>query len=219
MSFCSGVTAAPQHRPWRYLLAVAFVAAIVGSFVPMVAIKYGRITLGLTAMELSFGMDKTRSVAEKELPRLPKVIGKRLDSRLDSLRSDQGDLQLVLEASKWAMAAFIPGLLLGLLGGIAIVRKRMGRVIGMLAIPLGLASIGGWFGLRFAMQYAAAEADLGKVEVALQVGAHALLVIGGLGVIGGIGALIKPDRTADAPELPPPPPPGVPPMPGPMRVG
>jgi hypothetical protein len=210
MSFCSGVTAAPAHRPWRYLLAVAFVATIIGAFVPMVAIKYGRVTLGLTAMDLSFGMDKTRAVAEKELPKLPKVIGKRLESRLDSLRSDQTDLQLVLEASKWAMAAFIPGLLLGLLGGIAIARRKLGRVIGVLSIPLGLASIGAWFGLRFAMQYAAAEADLGKVEVALQLGAHALLVIGGLGLLAGLGALIKPDRVADAPELPPPPPPGVP---------
>jgi hypothetical protein len=60
------------------------------------------------------------------------------------------------------------------------------------------------------MQYAAAEADLGKVEVSLQLGAHALLVIGGLGLLAGFGALIKPDRVADAPELPPPPPPGVP---------
>lgn len=193
---------------------MAFVASIIGAFVPMVDIKYGRMALGLTAMDLSFGMDKTRALADKEIPKLPKMIGKRLDSRLDSLRSDQGDLQLVLEASKWAVAAFIPGLLLGLLGGVAIARRKMGRVLGALAVPLGLASIAGWFGLRYAMQYAAAEADLGKVEVALQVGAHALLVIGGLGVLAGFGALIKPDQARDVPELPPPPPPGVvPPMP------
>jgi hypothetical protein len=105
MSFCSGVTAAPAHRPWRYLLAVAFVATIIGAFVPMVAIKYGRVTLGLTAMDLSFGMDKTRAVAEKELPKLPKVIGKRLESRLDSLRSDQTDLQLVLRQGRGRAAA------------------------------------------------------------------------------------------------------------------
>ncbi len=195
------------------MLVVAFVASIAGAFLPMVDIKYGRVTLGLTAMDLSFGMDKTRAVAEKEIPKLPKVIGKRLDSRLESLRSDQADLQLVLEASKWAAAAFVPGLLLGLLGGIALFRRRAGRVIGALAIPLGLASIGAWFGLRYAMEFAASEADLGKVEVALQIGAHALLAVGALGVLAGFGALINPDRQASAPDVPPPPPSPIPPMP------
>ena len=46
------------------MLVVAFVASIAGAFLPMVDIKYGRVTLGLTAMDLSFGMDKTRAVAE-----------------------------------------------------------------------------------------------------------------------------------------------------------
>lgn len=192
---------------------IALVASIVGAFVPMVDLKYGRITMGLTAMDLSFGMDKTRAVAEKEIPKLPKVVGKRLTGRLDSMRSDQDDLRLVLEASKWALAAFLPGVLLGILGGIALIRRRAGRIIGLLAIPLGLASIGAWFGLRFALQYAAAEADLGKVEVGLDAGAHALLAIGACGLLAGFGALIKPDRERSQPEPPPAPPPGIPPVP------
>ena len=36
------------------------------------------------------------------------------------------------------------------------------------------------------MQFAAAEADLGKVEVALQIGAHALLAIGALGTLTAV---------------------------------
>lgn len=188
---------------------IAMVASIVGAFLPMVDIKYGRITMGLTAFDLSFKMEKTRSLAETEIPRLPKSIGK----RLDNLRSDQADLQLVLEASRWATAAFVPGILLGLLGIVGLIRRRVGRVIGALAIPLGLASVAAWFGLRFAMQYAAAEADLGKITVSLQVGAHALLVIGALGLLCGFGALVKPDRERSQPEPvppPPPPPPGPP---------
>ncbi len=209
MGFPSGVTGATAtHRPWRYLLVVAFVASVVGAFLPMVDIQYGRIAMGLTAYDLSFKMDRTRSLAETQLPRLPKVINK----RLDNVRSNQSDLALVLEASRWAIAAFIPGVLLGLLGVIGLLRRRVGRVIGALAIPLGLGSIAAWFGLRYALEYAAAEADLGNVHVALQVGAHALLAIGGLGLIVGFGALVRPDRQASVPELPPPPP-GIPPMP------
>lgn len=214
MSFCSRVTSSPpSHRPWRYLLATALVASVIGAFVPMVELKYGRIVLGLTAMDLSFGMDKTRAVAAKELPRLPRAVSARLDKRLDSLRSDQSDLQLVLDASQWALAAFLPGLLLGVLGGIGIARRRVGRVLGALAIPLGLGSIAAWLGLRFALQYAAEEADLGKIVVSLQLGAHALLAIGALGLLAGLGALIRPERAADPRELPPPPPPPPPPHP------
>jgi len=195
------VTTGAAPRPWRFILLIALVASIVGAFLPMVDLKYGRITMGLTAIDLSFDMDKTRALAGKEMPRLPRAIGK----RLESVRSDQQDLQLVLDASKWAVGAFLPGVLLGLLGLIGLLRKRAGRLIGALAIPLGLASIGAWFGLRYAVHYAAAEADLGKVVVALQVGAHALLVIGGLGLLVGIGALVNPDRAPDPPAQPPPP--------------
>lgn len=209
MGFPSGVTGAGNgstHRPWRYLLVVAFVASVIGAFLPMVDIKYGRITMGLTAYDLSFKMEKTRALAETELPRLPKAINK----RLENVRSNQTDLVLVLEASRWAVAAFIPGVLLGILGVIGLLRRRVGRVLGMFAIPLGLASIAGWFGLRYALQFAAEEADLGKVSVTLQVGAHALLAIGALGLVAGFGALFSPDREASIPERPPT---GIPPMP------
>jgi hypothetical protein len=172
------------------MLLAAMVAAVFGAFLPMVDIKYGRITLGLTAMDLSFGMDKTRTLAEKELPRLPNV----LDKRLKNVRSDQEDLRLVLEASKWAGLAFVPGVVLGVIGAVGLIRRRVGRVSGVFALLLGLGSIIAWLGLRFGLAYAEQEADLGKVSVTLQVGAHLLLVVGGIGVLAGLGALFKPDR-------------------------
>lgn len=200
MGFPSGVTesapATPTHRPWRYVLLAAMVAAIFGAFLPMIDVKYGRITLGLTAMDLSFGMDKTRSLAEKELPKLPNLVEK----RLRGARSNQEDLRLVLEASRWAALAFAPGILLGVLGAVGLVRKRVGRVIGVFALLLGLGSIIAWLGLRFGLAYAEQEADLGKVVVVLQVGSHLLLVVGGLGVLAGLGALLKPDRAPATPR-------------------
>ena len=65
-----------------------------------------------------------------------------------------------------------------------------------LGLLLGLGSIAAWLGLRFALQYAAEEAELGKAEVGMELGAHALIVLGGLAVIAGLGALIRPDVRA-----------------------
>jgi hypothetical protein len=186
MGFPSGVIET-THRPWRYLFLAAGVAAVIGMFLPLIEIKHKPITLGFTAVDLSFGMETTRSLAVKELPKL-------LDRKLRRVRSAQEDLQLVLDASKWAVLAFVPGMLLGLFGAIGVLRKRVGRVLGVLALLLGLGSIGAWIGLRMGLAYAAEEAEMGKVAVALQLGAHALIVVGGLGVLAGLGALFQPDQ-------------------------
>ncbi|MBA2541277.1 MAG: hypothetical protein H0V17_16670 [Deltaproteobacteria bacterium] len=189
MSFPSGVP--ETHRPWRYMFLAAGVAAVFGMFLPLIEIKHKPVTLGFTAVELSFGMDTTRALAVKELPRL-------LDRKLKRVRSAQEDLQLVLEASKWAILAFAPGILLFVFGAIGLLRKRVGRVLGVLAFLLGLGSIGAWIGLRMGLAYAAEEVEMGTVAVALQVGAHSLLVIGGLGVLAGLGALFQPDRISSS---------------------
>jgi len=168
------------------MLLAAGVAGVMGLFLPLVQLERGKLVVGFTAKDLSFGMERTRAVIDKQLPRL-------VEKRLSRLHETREDLQLVLDASRWAAGAFVPGILLGLLGAVGAIRKRAGRWLGALAVPLGLASIGAWFGLRYAMQVAAEEAGLGKIEVGLQLGAHALLVIGGLGLIAGLGALIQPD--------------------------
>ena len=69
-------------------------------------------------------------------------------------------------------------------------------------------SVGAWFGLRYAIVYAVEEADISKLEVTMQLGGHALLLIGVLGVVAGFGALLQPDAklqaAASAPPLVPP---------------
>jgi uncharacterized membrane protein len=172
------------------MLLAALVAGVAGLFLPFVEIK-GPITLGFTAFDLSFGMERSHKLIDTKLPALAK-------KKLKRVSSAQEDLQLVLEASRFAAAAFIPAVLLGLFGVIGLLRKRVGRLIGLLAVPLGLASIGLWFGLRYAIQYAAQEAELPKqIAVNLGLGAHALLAVGGIAVIAGLGALFNPDDKPD----------------------
>jgi hypothetical protein len=172
------------------MLLAALAAGIAGLFLPFVEVKAPiasrEITLGFTAFDLTFGMERSHKLIDTKLPALAKKRFKRFSS-------SQEDLQLVLEASRFAAFAFLPAVLLGVMGLIGLLRKRVGRLIGALAVPLGLVSIGTWIGLRYGMEYAAKEADLGKVTVSQGVGAHMLLVVGGLAVIAGLGALFQPD--------------------------
>lgn len=193
-------------------MLAAGVAAVIGLFLPFVHVRRPPIGLSFTAKELSFGMEKVRTVVEKQLPGLERRLPKLVDKRLGRVHDAQDDLTTVLEASKFSALAFVPGALLGVLGVIGLLRRRAGRLLGAPAVLFGLISIAGWFGLRWAMGFAVEEAEIDKLEVSMQFGAHFLLGIGVLGVIAGLGALFKPDGAPiDEPlPIPPPPPPGGP---------
>lgn len=201
-------------------MIAAGVAAVASLFVPFVKVRRPPISMSFSAKELSFGMDKNRTIIEEKLPGLEAKLPKRLDKKLGRLgvHDAQDDLATVLEASKWAALAFVPGVLLGVLGGIGAWRRRVGRLLGAPAVVLGLISLAGWFGLRWAMGFAVEEAEIDKLEVTMQFGAHALAAIGAMGLLAGLGALIKPDGPYVPEPLPapPPPPPGpARPLPGP----
>lgn len=193
-------------------MLAAGVAAVIGLFLPFVHVRRAPIGLSFSAKDLSFGLGKTRTIVEKEMPAIERRLPKIVDKRLGSVHSAQDDLTTVLEASKWSALAFLPGALLGLLGAIATWRRRAGRSVGAPAVLFGLISIAGWFGMRWAMGFAVEEAEIDKLEVTMEFGAHFLLGIGVLGAIAGIGALIKPDGPPIE-EPPPIPPTGARPLP------
>jgi hypothetical protein len=170
------------------MLLAALVAGIVGLFLPFVEVKTPILKLGFTAYDLTFKLDKAHKLVDTKLPALAK-------RRLKRLSSAQEDLQLALEASRFAAFAFVPAVLLGVLGFIGLVRRQVGRFIGLLSVLLGLTSIGLWVGLRLGTQYAMEEAELGRTTVMLALGAHLLIVVGGLAVIAGLGALFSPDES------------------------
>jgi hypothetical protein len=174
-------------KPWKYMLLAAGVAGVIGLFLPLVEVRHGPVVMGFTAFDLSFGMDKTRSLLDTQLP---KFAEKRLPS---NVRIARDDARLIAEASQGAALAFAPAMLMAVFAIIGFLRKRFGRILGLGAFVLGLGSIGAWIGLRYVIQYALEEAALKRTTVNLQLGAHLLLVIGGLGVLAGLGALVKPE--------------------------
>ncbi|MEO8705227.1 MAG: hypothetical protein ABI867_34595 [Kofleriaceae bacterium] len=174
-------------KPWKYLMIIAGLIGLAGFFLPLVEVRHGPIVMGFSAKELSFGMSRTHALLDQEIP---KFAERRLPA---DLRSGREDARLVADASRGAALAFVPAVLMALLGAIGYAKKRFGRFLGLCAFVCGLASIGAWIGLRFAIRYALEEIALKRTTVDLQLGAHALLAIGGLGLLAGIGALVQPD--------------------------
>jgi hypothetical protein len=174
-------------KPWKHMLLIAGVAGVIGLFLPLVEVRHGPIVVGFTAKQLSFGMDQTHSILDAKLPRFAE---RRLPTDVRTMREDA---RLVADASRGAALAFAPAALLAVLGIVGFARRRFGRIFGALAVLLGLSSIGAWVGLRYVLQYALEEAAFKRTTVALQLGEHALLVIGALGVLAGIGALARPE--------------------------
>jgi len=84
------------------------------------------------------------------------------------------------------MAIFAPAALLALLGGLGVMRRRFGRVAGTFALLSGLAGLG-----IAALLKSAAGGDGG-------IGLSLLLLTGATGIIGGVIALAKPERSVVA---------------------
>lgn len=173
------------------MLLAALVAGIAGLFLPFVEVHTPIVRVGFTAFDLTFKMDRAHKLVDTKLPALAK-------RRLKRVTSAQEDLRLALEASRFAAVAFVPAILLGVLGVIGLLRKHVGRFLGALGLLLGLVSIAAWIGLRMGVQYAMEEAELGRTTVELALGANLLLVVGGIAVLAGLGALFAPDTREQA---------------------
>jgi hypothetical protein len=85
---------------------------------------------------------------------------------------------------------FVPAALIFLIGLASFSRKKMGRLAGVLSIVLGLACVAVW--IFFFREDAPTAQTVGQ----LGLGIYALFVCGLLGVLGGMGSTLFPDRTA-----------------------
>jgi hypothetical protein len=202
---------------WKHVVLLAGIIGVCAVFAPMLEVRKGRIPIEFSARQLSFGLERTHSIIERDLPR---GAEKYLPS---AVRETREDVRLVAKAARWAALAYAPAALMLLAGLVGVLRRRFGRALGAFALLLGLGAIAAWIGLRFGVRFALDHSDLKEVEVSLLFGAHLLLLVGVVGVVAGIGALVRPDRgpppvprrTLQGFPPPPGPPPGFPPPSGP----
>lgn len=172
-------------KPWKFLILVGGVIGVIGFFLPFASghDERANVHLGVSAYQLVRGIDSVKEViddakqAEHATRAADKDIARNLEEGMSAVRG-------------FALLAYFPAALLAILGALAVVRGKLGRLGGLFAIMLGAASAGIW-----ALLSAAASQQRGDATVLkLELGTHVLLVAGLLGLLGGIGALVSPDR-------------------------
>lgn len=187
----------------KHVLFAFAMIGMIGAFVPFVRIEQRGIALELTAKELSFGLERTHKLIGYQLPAIA-------EAKLPpDVKSTRDDLRLVAKALRFSIALYVPIGLAMLVALLAQWRGRLGRGYAALAALAGLVSAALWFVVRYALDYGLSEIELKRTTIALQIGAHLLLVAGAGAALAGIIGVIRPERARVAMTPPPvPPPPG-----------
>jgi hypothetical protein len=169
-------------RLWKILVLLAGVAGVIGFFTPLVEYRSseGRITADASAFQIARGIDTSIDVAAQA-----EKLGL---SRADSWRVAKAFSDGMNAYRSAAVACFVPSALLVLLGILCLLRDRMGRFAGLLAIVFGGAS-----GAVFALFWQADQQSR-DASAALGLGVYLLLAAGLGGVLAGLGALFSPDH-------------------------
>jgi len=171
-------------RLWKVLVLLAGVTGVIGFFTPLVEYRSadGRITSDASAFQMARDVDSAGDITDQA-------------TRLGLSRDDARRLAKALHDGTNAyrggiIAFFAPAGLLTLLGVILLLRDRMGRLSGLVAIVLGVAC-----GAVFSRFWQADQASR-DLSASLGLGLYLLLAAGLGGALAGLGALIHPDRGA-----------------------
>jgi hypothetical protein len=177
----------------KLIVLAGGILGILAFFLPLVSVQRDNFHGTVSAFQLIKGLDTASDAVDK--------ADAQVDSRVDTqvnvasfggedvaashaaageVKKDLGALKAIV------LAIFAPALLLALIGALGVKRKRFGRGAGALSLVLGLVGLGIAMILK-----SAAEGDAG-------IGLTLLLVTGVSGVVGGMLALIKPQRLAVA---------------------
>lgn len=157
----------------KFIVLVGGILGILAFFLPLVSVERQGIKATVSAYEVIKGLDQVEVAVDQAGARSAVEV-----ATAESAKDGIGAIKGIV------MAVFAPALLLGLIGAAGVARKRFGRVAGTFSLLLGLVGLG-----IAAMLKSAAEGDGG-------IGLTLLLVTGLAGAVGGIAALIKPERLA-----------------------
>jgi hypothetical protein len=168
-------------RLWKVLALLAGVAGIIGFFTPLIEYRTpdGRISGDASAFQLARSVDNLGDISAQ---------GQSLGlSREDSQRIAKVFRDGLNAYRGVAIAYFAPAGLLALLGILLLLRDRMGRFSGLVALVLGGACCA-VFGLFWQADQSSRDAS-----ASLGLGLYLLLGAGLGGVLAGLGALVTPD--------------------------
>jgi hypothetical protein len=169
-------------RLWKVLVLLAGVAGVIGFFTPLIEYRStdGKMAGDASAFQIARGVDNAAEVfAQGEQLGLSREDAERIAKVFrEGLNAYRGV----------AIAFFAPAGLLTLLGVLLLLRDRMGRFSGLIALILGGACCA-----VFALFWQA-DQNSRDASASLGLGVYLLLGAGLGGVVAGLGALVSPDH-------------------------
>lgn len=164
----------------KFIVLGGGLLGLLSFFLPLIAVQSGSYTGTVSPMQMVTGIDQLQDVV-KDAPAANTAEGKQA---VDDFNEKMGEVKGVV------LACYAPALLLTLLGVLGVVRKKFGRGGGAGALIFGLISLGIWAIINAAANEVQAEDG----ESVKGIGMHLLMLASLAGTIGGLIALIKPDR-------------------------
>ena len=171
----------------KHVLILLGLVGVLGVIMPLAEVRKGIAAWTLSAKDLSFGLEKTHAALDRKLPN---IVAKKLGSDVTDTRDE---LKMVADGLKFSALLFAPAVMLFLIGIIAVLRKRLGRVLAGTALFFGLVTLAAYIGLHYGIDYALEEADVKGMTIELRTGAHMLILTALTGIGVGLAALIKPE--------------------------
>lgn len=160
----------------KFIVLVGGILGILAFFLPMVSVQRADFQGTVSAFQVIKGLEEVSTAAAD--PEMKMALASAGESTASAQEAVSGLKGIV-------MAIFVPAMFLVLIGGLGVARKKFGRVAGAFSLVFGLLGLG-----IASILKSAAEGDSG-------IGLTFLLVTGVAGVVGGLLALIKPERPAN----------------------
>jgi hypothetical protein len=161
----------------KFIVLVGGILGILSFFLPLVSVHRESYTGKVSAFQIMKGLDSVSVAVDTASVKTVEDVEVRAEAK-----KDVGAMKGIV------MAIFAPALLLALIGGLGVARKRFGRGAAAFALIFGLIGLG-----IGAILKSAAEGDAG-------VGMTLLLLTGVAGVVGGLMGLVKPERFVATPQ-------------------
>lgn len=172
----------------KFIVLVGGLLGIISFFLPMVAVSQrnaggDQASVTVSAFQIVKGIEVAKVAVDK-------ADGSHEDVMV---HAEAQEAKKGLDSIKGiVMAIFAPALLLVLIGGLGVMRKKFGRVAGTFSLLFGLVGLGIAMLLRSAAADAASDGGSGGIALTI------LLLTGVAGIAGGILALAKPERASAA---------------------
>jgi len=171
--------AAAQCRGMKASKLIVFIGGVLGIiafFLPLITVTSHGHKGSASALQIFKGASEVSDAVDSDHDVRASLSHQEMSAAKDGASAVKGIV----------MAVFFPAVLLAILGGAGMMRRKFGRVAGTFSLIFGL------IGLAIAgLLVAASEGGTGS-------GAILLVVTGIAGFLGGLLALIKPDRGAVA---------------------